>query len=201
MKTKTSPHRLPGLRRTQGFSMIEVLMALIIITFGLLGVVGMQAVSISNTSTAGFRSIAALLAQNMSSAMSANVVYWQTKKTPLTTQVSVPDAATVTVTSSDTAISSTQALSSNITTCQTVACTQVAMAKYDVAVWGQALYKALPGGAGYITCTPLNDTVTPNIPASCQIKITWAEKAQSQNQTAGATATTTSYDYTMAIIP
>jgi type IV pilus assembly protein PilV len=180
-------------------------MALLIITFGLLGVAGMQAVSVGNTSTAGYRSVAALQAQSMAAAMSANPVYWQNSSVAVPTVTAVSTSGT-TITAKATGGNSaynyngTATLNSaaNATTCQSSPCTNAAtLAQYDVTLWGQALFNSLPGGAGTINCTAATATVL----TSCQIVITWTEKALSQNQTTGATASAQSFDFEMAVVP
>lgn len=183
--------------------MIEVLMALLIITFGLLGVAGMQAVSVGNTSTAGYRSVAALQAQSMAATMSANPLFWQATTVPTVIKVSTSGTtitATATGGASGSNFSGTATLNSATypATCQTSACTGGAtLAQYDVLLWGQALFNALPGGAGKINCTAATATIL----TSCQIVITWTEKALSQNQTTGATASAQSFDFEMAVVP
>ena len=46
--------------RTRGFSLLEVMVALVIISIGLLGVAKMQALAYASTSTASSRSLAAI---------------------------------------------------------------------------------------------------------------------------------------------
>jgi type IV pilus assembly protein PilV len=193
-----------ALQHMRGFSMVEVLMALLIITFGLLGVAGMQAVSVGNTSTAGYRSIAALEAQSMASAMSANSYYWQSTGVPTATTVIV-SSGTITATATGAASSgnnytatATMNSSSNANTCETSVCSSAAsLAQYDVTMWGQALYNSLPGGAGTINCTAATTTVL----ASCEILITWTEKVLSQNQADATGASATSFNFEMAVVP
>src|ERR1700759_974300 len=64
------------MRNAAGFSLIEVLVALIIISVGLLGVARMQALSLSNTNAARLRSLAAIEAASLASAMHADRAYW-----------------------------------------------------------------------------------------------------------------------------
>lgn len=63
-------HSPPG---AHGFSLIEVLVAMIILLFGLLGVVGLQATSIKVTSSSSYRSVAASQAASIADRIRANL--------------------------------------------------------------------------------------------------------------------------------
>src|SRR5579871_1202658 len=63
-------------RHLHGFSVLEVMVALIIISVGLLGIAKMQALAIASTTTSRTRSIAALEAASLASAMRADRAYW-----------------------------------------------------------------------------------------------------------------------------
>jgi type IV pilus assembly protein PilV len=168
----------------KGFSLIEVLVALLIISFGLLGVAGMQALSISNTSVADFRSLAALQASSMAAAMSSNEGYWQT---PL---------ATTSVTVIGTTISGT-GLTNSSTVCSSTLCTATQMAEFDLQNWGQTLAAVLPNGYGTINCS-----LPANAPVTCQIYVYWSEKTYAQNQVSTASSTgNPQYDFEMMVQP
>ena len=47
-------------RRTGGFSLVEVMVALIVVSVGLLGLAKMEAVALASTTVAGNRSLAAI---------------------------------------------------------------------------------------------------------------------------------------------
>ncbi len=64
----TSPQR----KRLAGFTLIEILIALVIFSIGLLGLAGMQLRGAEGTNTAYFRSQATLLANDMAERMHAN---------------------------------------------------------------------------------------------------------------------------------
>ena len=173
-------------RQQRGFSLIEVLIALLVISFGLLGVAGMQALSISNTGVAGYRSIAALQASSLAAAMSANAGYWANN-----TQVSSGVLTTVTGTSVSGGNFPTGG------TCATASCTPPQMATYDLQQWGATLAATLPNGYGTIICTnPAN-----GIPI-CQIMIYWVEKSYAQNQSSSVAANAgTTYHLEMTVQP
>ncbi|MEM4986988.1 hypothetical protein V8G57_06255 [Collimonas sp. H4R21] len=58
-----------SLKRQGGFMLIEVLAAILIFSFGILGLVGLQAATINNSISAEDRSQAALLADNLVAAL------------------------------------------------------------------------------------------------------------------------------------
>lgn len=63
----------PGLRSAQrGFSLIEVLVAVLILAIGLLGVAGVQVISMQNTSNANLRTQATIYAQDMAEQIRAH---------------------------------------------------------------------------------------------------------------------------------
>src|ERR1700743_3298461 len=64
--------------RAAGFSLVEVMVALIVLSVGLLGIAKMQGLALSSTTSARMRSIAALEASSIASTMSADRSYWAT---------------------------------------------------------------------------------------------------------------------------
>ena len=62
--------------RSAGFSLVEVMVAVVVICVGLLGIAKMQAMSLSTTTTSRQRALAALQAASMASAMHSNRQYW-----------------------------------------------------------------------------------------------------------------------------
>src|SRR5262249_20277585 len=65
-----------GRSRYEGFSLVEVMVALIVMSVGLLGVAKMQALALSSTGNARIRSLAALEAASFASTMRADRDYW-----------------------------------------------------------------------------------------------------------------------------
>jgi type IV pilus assembly protein PilV len=66
----------PAYGRERGFSLMEVMVALVVSTVGLLGLAKMEALGLSSTSVAGSRSLAAIEASSLAAAMHANPGYW-----------------------------------------------------------------------------------------------------------------------------
>src|ERR1700743_819427 len=62
--------------KTGGFTLIEVMVALIIIAIGMLGIAKMQALALSTTESSGVRSLVAIEAASLASSMHANRDYW-----------------------------------------------------------------------------------------------------------------------------
>src|ERR1700675_2427505 len=79
-----------------GFTLIEVLVALIITAIGLLGIAKIQALVYANTSSASARGLVAIQAAGLAAAMHANRAYWALGLAPY------PGAAGFTITGSTT---------------------------------------------------------------------------------------------------
>src|ERR1700722_579762 len=95
--------QLPMRQHTRGFTLVEVLVALLIISIGLLGIAKMQALALSNTNGGRLRALAAIEADSLNTTMTTERRYWGT----LTTAQSITVAgakgnSTVTSTSEST---------------------------------------------------------------------------------------------------
>lgn len=140
-------------RLQQGFSLVEALVALLIIAVGLLGIAGMQALSLSSTSNSRVRALAAMEASNMAAYMAANATFWRNVPagfSAVIAPIGVPFGANASLTTSDTALSS--AFGAN-TSCDQVQCTPTQMAAYDLMQWGtnqNPQLALLPQGVGSI---------------------------------------------------
>src|SRR5205823_9766606 len=58
--------------RSRGFSLVEVMVAVIVICVGLLGIAKLQALSLSNTTTSRLRALAAIQVASVAAAMHSN---------------------------------------------------------------------------------------------------------------------------------
>jgi type IV pilus assembly protein PilV len=156
--------------RSAGFSLIEVMVALIIISIGLLGIAKLQAVALSSTGSAGKRSLAAVEAASIASAMHADRVYWAATTAPATTNLS---GASVSSPNDGALVSGVD--------CSSIAsqpCTPVLMAAYDLTTVAQSLQSTLPSYTGQILCTPAVGATNPTI---CTITLQWTENAAAAN--------------------
>ncbi|MCO5975943.1 type IV pilus modification protein PilV [Ideonella oryzae] len=121
-------------RRVRGATLVEVLVAILIVSIGMLAMAGLLGNATRFGKTAEFRAIATLLASDMADRMRANfgapagAVY--AKVTPSILAKGIPAAA--------------DCVNPDV-------CTQTEMAAQDVAAWEAALFKALPSGTGYIS--------------------------------------------------
>lgn len=64
---------MPMIRKQTGFTLLEVLVAVVILSLGLLGLAGLQAASLRNNQTAYYRGIATQQAYDMADRLRANL--------------------------------------------------------------------------------------------------------------------------------
>jgi len=145
----------------KGFTLMEVLVAVLVLSLGLLGVAGMQMMSLKNTNSAYQRTQATQLAYDIIDRMRAN------RKEAETTGSSYAVSAGGTYSAS--------------TACETTACTEPNMATYDIANWKVALAATLPGGDGSTSINTASKMVTVNIQwDDVVVKLSAGEQIQSR---------------------
>jgi type IV pilus assembly protein PilV len=132
--------------RTRGFTMLEVLISIVVIAFGLLGIAGLQAFAIQNNHSASLRITATSLANDMIDRMKANYIAVMNGdyNKPNTADYTTPVASCLT----------------------TAGCTSQQLAQNDLNEWTQRLAASLPNGRGIVCLdsTP-NDGVSDAAPA------------------------------------
>jgi len=167
-----------SVHRTKGFTLVEVLVALVIISVGLLGIAATQAVALGTTAGAHIESLVAIEAQSLAAAMEADSDYWAAGHFP-------SKAFTVTG-----ATISSNGLKASAD-CTAKACTPTEMAAYDLRRWGQNLQNLIPTASGKISCKA-------GVPPVCTITVAWTEKtaAAINKGTANQSATRT-LNYTL----
>jgi type IV pilus assembly protein PilV len=179
----------------RGFSLVEVLVALIVICVGLLGVAKMQALALSNMTTSRQRALAAFEAAALAGAMHSNRNYWAATPALLPNYtvtvnpsaapvIASPDAALSAQASADYTAGNTADGTPGLNACvapghsPTPQCptslNNSALAAYDLARWTASLKGLLPNPIATISCPSLA-----NLPVSCTIQISWSEKAVS----------------------
>ncbi|HEY1898543.1 MAG TPA: type IV pilus modification protein PilV [Steroidobacteraceae bacterium] len=178
-----------------GFSLVEVMVALVIIAVGMLGIAKMQALALSTTESSGTRSLVAIEAAGLAASMHADRDYWGGggPPPPLTNvTVATTGPGTTSVTIDVPALAGAQ-------DCAAATCTPTQMAAYDVQQWGAALAQVVPAANAAINC---NNTA---VPLSCTIQITWQENVTSANNATAAVSsaagTLNSPQYTLYVEP
>jgi len=123
----------------QGFTLLEVLIAIVIVSIGLLGVAAMQASTLKNAGSSKYRSAAITLTSDMADRLRANLEGVMDGNYAVGTGYNRPrtalnDAAYVTF---DTA-------------CRSSGCLPTAMVLDDLATWQERLASSLPRGTGVV---------------------------------------------------
>jgi type IV pilus assembly protein PilV len=180
----------------RGFTLIEVLVALIITAIGLLGIAKIQALAYANTGSASVRSLVAIQAAGLASAMHANRSYWAAGAAPASFTITGSSTGVV---FSDTTLAGT---GTGATDCMLggalAPCTPASMAAFDLHTWARALNAQL-GNSNPITTIACPTGVTP---VNCTIVVTWNEKSVALNAEAAATTTATfAPTYTLYVQP
>ncbi len=124
-------------RQSAGFTMIELLVAVLILAIGLLGVAGIQTFSVKATSNSSLRGTALYLANNMLDRMRAN-------------------SAAVEAGSYDSMTGKAE-----VAACLTTAgCTSTEMANNDKYEWEQLIQNSLPSGTATLSVSSGIYTIT-----------------------------------------
>jgi type IV pilus assembly protein PilV len=155
---------------SKGFTLLEVLIALMIFTLGLLGLAGLLTVSIKTNHGAYLRTQATFLAQGMADRMRAN---------PLGLWNGSYNQNTLGTSSTPTAL--TAAGTPTIGNCTASSCGYAAVAARDLAVFDNQLTTFLPNAGVAIGCTApptLTSAELLNMPPyaqTCEIQLTWTQ--------------------------
>lgn len=151
-----------GARAEWGFSLVEVLIALVVIMIGLLGIAGLQAVGVRSSVQAHLRTLAALDAHSLAVSMRANRAYW----------AGVYAAANVSITASATGTVSVTPTVATVADCAAAACTAGETAAYDLANWGNLLAAMQHGASASITRIASSGTSA----NAYRITVNWSER-------------------------
>ncbi|MBD8898108.1 type IV pilus modification protein PilV [Rhodanobacter sp. DHG33] len=150
--------------RQRGVSLIEVLVAVMIFSIGLIGLAGLLIMSTRSNQAAYLRTQVAFLAQNMADRMSANpMAVWD-----------------------GTYNSSSYPIASTGASCvATSPCTPDDLATYDMQTWSTQLTTFLPSAKATINCDASSAGYTPTSAqygmrppygGNCTMTITWTER-------------------------
>jgi len=168
-----SSHPLPYSR---GFSLVEIMVAVLVISIGLLGIAKMQALALSSTGNARLRALASLEAASLASAIRANRTFWASSATVGTNQNVTISGAAITASTNGQLQTAANCASGGAN----APCSSVLMAAYDLQQWAIALNSVIKSDYALITCT----LPAANNPVTCTIKINWSENEVAANTSA-----------------
>lgn len=134
-------------KRQVGFSLLEILVAMIVLAIGLLGLAGLQAVSLTRNNDSYYRQQAVMLAYDMVDRMRANIsgVRDPTQPTPGNpNNFSFYHMTSVTPTGSS----------------ATCPCTPAVLANNDLIDWSNTVSAQLPGGVSIVCIDNTPDSLT-----------------------------------------
>jgi type IV pilus assembly protein PilV len=182
----------PGHPHTaRGFSLVEIMVAVVVICVGLLGIAKMQALAVSSTTTARLRAMAAFQAAGLASIMHSNRDYWASASAVANspTTVVIPagvGVAGIVVTPANFAQANNACI---VTTVSAVpACPGTAgsttLAGMDVTRWSQGMLGLLPNLTTTINCQGAIQ------PPSCIIQMQWTEQTGTVNSSETSVAVT-----------
>lgn len=168
--------------KNTGFSLIEVLVSILIISIGLLGTSYLLIKGSSNAKTSSLRATAAAQASSLASSMYANNEFWNQRNQLIAFKTNKTNI---------------DSISTNIITTKENCgnCTPAELAGADIKSWLGSLATALPEAKSEVNCP----AVTTNKTRSCIIKITWTEHFFGGNEASESAATFGNRDYFLHI--
>lgn len=181
-------------RQQSGFSILEALVAIVILSIGVLGVAGMNLMSLRGTQDSTARSVASQLAYEIAEQIRAN------------------GAGLGSYLNGANAVSNAAPATNCATTAAT--CTPAQQAAFDLSIWARSINAGtpetakLPGGQAAICRDNTPNDGTPAAP-SCSngnfdpitIKIWWNERSMNQTETANAGAAVIRRQFSMSFQP
>lgn len=133
-------------RRTRGVTLIEVMIAILILSFALLGIAGLQITAAKYKIDTWARAAASTLISDLSERVRINT---DSAGTSFFTGVTVASAYSISA-----PWATQQSTSFTVSTnCETSTCSSADRATYDLLVWRQRLRDAMPQGAAMISGT------------------------------------------------
>ena len=176
-----------------GFTLVEVLVAVVLISIGLLGIAKMESVALSSTGVAQQRSIAAMEAASLAASLHADRSYWNSAAVPASLTISG-------TTISDATLATPVNCIAGLSTAPPP-CTPAQTAAFDLQRWaanvnGSGASAPSYNNPGRIDGTPSPLPLAPALPyqvttiacttsaaaaTSCTIQISWGENTVAVN--------------------
>jgi type IV pilus assembly protein PilV len=148
-------------RPQRGVALVEVLVAMLVVSVGVLAMAGLLAMASRYGKTSEYRAVATLLASDMADRIKAN-------KAAL-----IADVTDYDVTGEYDDWSEEPADPGECATASQ--CTPAEIATRDIAEWSQSVYGALPGGAGFVSVTEVGDVGTDRHNYAADVWIAWLD--------------------------
>jgi len=168
-----------------GFSLIEIMVAVVVICVGLLGVAKMQALALSGSNIARQRSMAAFLAASLASTMHSNRTFWASPTAAADSPITITTSTGTIAPATLAGVGNAACIGGNsaLPACPGVAGAQT-LAGFDLTRWSASVSQLLPNAVTTINCPGLVQ------PPSCTIQMTWTEQVVMTNsQATNATGT------------
>jgi type IV pilus assembly protein PilV len=180
--------RSPCAASQTGFTLVEVLVAVLLSAIGLLGLVSMQTMALASTHMSSMRSLVALQASSLTAVMHNNPGYWAVGTSPSSIQLqgnTIQDNLGNQLALVSSSCNFSVAPASN-------ACLPAQLAAFDIQTWAQHMSALLPSYSASLGCS-----TDPNQPLSCQLTVNWTERyvsiGRSTSQDSAATGGQRSY--------
>lgn len=149
--------------RQAGATLLEVLVTIVVISFGLLGIAGLLLSGISASTFSNYRSVAVARAYELTDRIRGNLNLDAVGKYGGFASSALPTSA-----SPD---------------CSTADCTPLQLATWDLYAWNKAISDALPSGVGCIRPWP----GAPSENIAYEISVRWVEKKSGKGDTDATT--------------
>ena len=158
-----------------GFSLLEVLIAVVILSIGLLGVAALQAQSMRYNHQAYLRGQAVQLAYDMSDRMRANDSMIDSNGDTTSTASGVRTGAYDSSDASGNSVAAANNSCAEIFGTAAADCNVLQLAADDLFNWNATLAAALPNGLGTVCLDSTPATVACDGSGNHQIKVSWSE--------------------------
>ena len=153
-------------RPTAGFTLIEVLVAMVVVAIGLLGLAKMQATALSSTQVNGARSLIAFQTNSLAAAMRANRAFWASAAAANTFSM---QGSTVSDTAGVLGITVPTCAASSLPSA--ALCSPARLAARDAQNWAASMAAQFPTYSATGSCS-----APANAPVNCLLTVRWLEK-------------------------